>query len=124
MKHPIFHPDEKAKVGPYPHSGAMCGMDCDHVEQNPSKDQLAELKKYHAEIVEIDGAECEAMRLTRWAIEEIMRLRASTEPASAHIAKRRPAVEESDLTVSEERDWWRNYALDLERSAQPPRGQS
>lgn len=44
-------------------------------EQVPSKDQLAELKKYHAEIVSSDGGECEAMRLTRWAIEEIERLR-------------------------------------------------
>lgn len=44
-------------------------------EQPSSKDQLADLKKYHAEIVESDGAECEGMRLTRWAIEQIERLR-------------------------------------------------
>jgi hypothetical protein len=44
--------------------------------QLPSKERdiLAELRRYHAEIVACDGAECEAMRLTRWAIEEIERL--------------------------------------------------
>lgn len=45
-------------------------------DQLPSKERdiLAELRRYHAEIVACDGAECEAMRLTRWAIEEIERL--------------------------------------------------
>jgi hypothetical protein len=37
--------------------------------------ELEELRKYHAEIVSSDGHECEAMRLTRWAIAEIDRLR-------------------------------------------------
>ena len=37
-------------------------------------DQLAALKRYHAEIVESDGAECEAMGLTRWAIDRIEQL--------------------------------------------------
>jgi hypothetical protein len=39
-----------------------------------SKTQLDELKKYHAETVECDGGKCEAMMLTRWAINEIERL--------------------------------------------------
>ena len=28
MKHPIFHPDEEARIGPYPHSGSLCGREC------------------------------------------------------------------------------------------------
>lgn len=44
-------------------------------QDHRTADQLDALKRYHAEIVECDGAECEAMRLTRWAIEEITRLR-------------------------------------------------
>lgn len=66
--------------------GKLCGFDvrtgdlvsvdleC-HVHGDERHDELAALKKYHAEIVEIDRHECEAMRLTRWAIEEIERLR-------------------------------------------------
>lgn len=37
-------------------------------------------------------------------------------------AKRRPSLDESNAWTSaeEERDWWRNYALEIERAAQPP----
>lgn len=36
--------------------------------------------------------------------------------------RRRPTLEESNAwtCAEEERDWWRNYALQIERSAQPP----
>lgn len=39
-----------------------------------SNSKTNELKKYYAEIVGIDGAECEAMSPTRWAIDKIERL--------------------------------------------------
>ncbi len=28
MKHPIYHTDEEARIGPYPHSGVLCGREC------------------------------------------------------------------------------------------------
>lgn len=28
MKHPIFHPNEEARIGPYPHSADLCGREC------------------------------------------------------------------------------------------------
>jgi hypothetical protein len=45
----------------------------------------------------------------------------SVEPPADQFKKRRPTLEESDkMDVYEERDWWRNYALEIERPAQPP----
>lgn len=44
-----------------------------------TSNQLSALKKYRDEIVEMDLGECEAMRLTGWAIDEIERLRAELE---------------------------------------------
>lgn len=37
----------------------------------PSSDELAALKSFYRETVEIDGAESEYMRLTKWAIDTI-----------------------------------------------------
>jgi hypothetical protein len=28
MTHPIFHPGEEARIGPWPHSGVLCGREC------------------------------------------------------------------------------------------------
>jgi hypothetical protein len=28
MKHPIFHPDEAARIGPYPHDSILSGREC------------------------------------------------------------------------------------------------
>lgn len=94
-------------------------------------DELAALKKYHAEIVEIDRHECEAMRLTRWAIEEIERLRMAERmnvESVARLQQERDALQKKNAELL--RDWlkerssWSSLCHDQREQLRALRGAS
>lgn len=65
MKHPIFHVDEEARIGPYPHSGSLCGRECKIVR---NLDPIYGEHRYLVELLD-DGARTRVLELTlrkRW----------------------------------------------------------
>lgn len=76
MKHPIFHPDEEARIGPYPHSGILCGRECKILR---SLDPIYGEHRYLVELLD-DGTRAKVLELTlrkKWSRSDWRSLRCS-----------------------------------------------
>lgn len=89
MKHPIFHPDEEARIGQFTHGGVLCGRECKVLR---NLDPIYGEHRYLVELLD-DGARVRVLEVTlrkKWERSDWGMLRGVWQPDRAPRQVSRP----------------------------------